>query len=111
MTHPVTTKSRIRTEGGTGYSDAALEEYRHHVWSAGAPPRTHTRVPHIHNVFGNLTTWLNGTHHGGEPTYLPSYLDECVFRVTRRQSPMAAVQTLRGIALQKNPQTLENLRG
>jgi hypothetical protein len=38
-------------------------------------------------------------------------LDESVFRFNRRQSLMAAFQTLRGISLQKKPLTLENLRG
>jgi hypothetical protein len=45
------------------------------------------------------------------PCRWPSYLDESVFRFNRRQSLMAAFQTLRGISLQKKPLTLENLRG
>ena len=48
-------------------------------------------VSHLHNVFGNLNTWLSGPHHGVEPKYRPSYLDECVFRFNRRQSPMGRV--------------------
>jgi len=104
-------KSRIRTDGWTGYSDAALEDYIHHVRIAGSPQRAHKRFPHIHKVFGNLKTWLNGTHHGVQPKYLPTYLDEFVFRFNRRQTPMAAFQTLLGISLQKKPLTLEKLRG
>lgn len=111
LTQHVKTKSRIRTDGWKGYSDAALEDYIHHVRIVGSPQRAHKRFPHIHKVFGNLKTWLNGTHHGVEPKYLPSYLDEFVFRFNRRQSPMAAFQTLLGISLQKKPLTLENLRG
>lgn len=103
-------KSRVRTDGWKGYSDAALEDFIHHVRIVGAPERAHKRFPHIHRVFGNLKTWLNGTHHGVSPKYLPSYLDEFVFRFNRRQTPMAAFQTLLGISLQKKPLTLEKLR-
>jgi ISXO2-like transposase domain len=59
-----------------GYSDAALEGCMHHVRIVGSPQRAHKRFPHIHKVFGNLKTWLNGTHHGVEPKYRPSYLAE-----------------------------------
>lgn len=110
LTQNVKPKSRVRTDGWRGYSDAALEDFIHHVRIVGAPERAHKRFPHIHRVFGNLKTWLNGTHHGVEQKYLPSYLDEFVFRFNRRQTPMAAFQTLLGITLQKKPLTLEILR-
>jgi hypothetical protein len=110
LTKNIQAKSRIRTDGWPGYSDEALEKYVHHVRIIGSPERAHKRFPHIHRVFGNLKTWLNGTHHGVEPKYLSSYLDEFVFRFNRRQTPMAAFQTLLGISLQKQPLTLEKLR-
>lgn len=110
LTTNVMSKSRIRTDGWKGYSDTALEDYIHHVRVIRDPQRAHRRFPHIHRVFSNLKTWLNGTHHGVHPKYLPSYLDEYVFRFNRRQTPMAAFQTLLGISLQKKPLTLENLR-
>lgn len=103
-------RSRIRTDGWKGYSETALNDYVHHVRIVGSPERAHKRFPHVHRVFSNLQTWLNGTHHGVEPKYLPSYLDEFVFRFNRRQTPMAAFQTLLGISLQKSPLPLENLR-
>jgi transposase-like protein len=103
-------KSRVRTDGWKGYSDTALEDFIHHVRIVGSGQRAHKRFPHIHRVFSNLKTWLNGTHHGVHPKYLPSYLDEFVFRFNRRQTPMAAFQTLLGISLQKKPLTLEKLR-
>lgn len=62
--------------------------------------------PHIHRVFSNLKTWLRGTHHGVEPRYLPNDLDEFVFRFNRRHTPMAAFQTVLGIAFGKKPVTL-----
>jgi hypothetical protein len=32
--------------------------------------RISTHALHIHRVFGNLQTWLNGTHHGVDAKYL-----------------------------------------
>ena len=110
LTDNVMPKSRIRTDGWKGYSDAALEDFIHHVRIVGAAQLAHKKFPHIHKVFGNLKTWLNGTHHGVLPKYLPSYLDEFVFRFNRRGTPMAAFQTLLGISTQKAPMTLSNLR-
>ncbi|WP_342803675.1 transposase [Pontiella sulfatireligans] len=53
---------------------------------------------------------MNGTHHGVDPKYLQTYLDEFTFRFNRRKTPMAAFQTLLGIATQKAPQTLTDLK-
>lgn len=109
LTQSIESKSRVRTDGWTGYSDAALDDYVHHVRIVGSVQKAHKRFPHIHRVFGNLKAWLNGTHHGVEPKHLPSYLDEFVFRFNRRGTPMAAFQTLLGISSQKKPITLSEL--
>lgn len=109
LTRNVEPGSRIRTDGWKGYSETALSEFIHHVRIVGSPHRAHKRFPHVHKVFGNLKTWLNGTHHGVLPKYLPSYLDEFVFRFNRRNTPMAAFQTLLGISLQKTPLPLADL--
>jgi len=103
LTGNVMPQSRIRTDGWKGYSDAALEDFIHRVRIVGSAQRAHKRFPHIHRVFSNLKTWLNGTHHGVDPKYLPSYLDEFVFRFNRRGPPMAAFQTLLGVSTQKSP--------
>lgn len=102
--------SRIRTDGWRGYSDTALTGYKHTVRIVGAPTRAHKQAPHIHRVFANLKTWLAGTHHGVEPKYLQPYLDEHVFRFNRRNTPMAAFQTLLGISCQKTPLELRKLK-
>lgn len=99
----VAERSTIRTDGWKGYSKTALADYRHRQ-SPGA------RAAHIHRAFGNLKPWLNGTHHGVAPKYLQPYLDEFVFRFNRRKTPMAAFQTLLGIATCKSPQTLTDLK-
>lgn len=101
--------SRVRTDGWPGYSETALTDFIHHVRVIGRAQRAHKRLPHIHRAFGNLKTWLNGTHHGVEPKHLQSYLDEYVFRYNRRKTPMAAFQTLLGISAQKKPVTLHEL--
>lgn len=106
----VTTGSRVRTDGWRGYSATSLAEYRHAPQVQGSPTRAHQLAPHIHRMFSNLKTWLAGTHHGVEPKYLQGYLDEYVFRFNRRETPMAAFQTLLGITASKKPITLAQLR-
>ncbi len=110
LTQNIETGSKIRTDGWPGYSETALSDYVHHIRIVGSPERAHKRFPHIHKVFGNLKTWLNGTHHGVEPKYLQNYLDEFTFRFNRRNTPMAAFQTLLGISMQKNPLSLASLQ-
>ena len=101
--------STVRTDGWPGYSDEALVGYLHRVRVVRTPERAHQVAPHVHRVFSNLKAWLNGTHHGGEPRYLQRYLDEFVFRFNRRNTPMAAFQTLLGISTQKAPLPLRDL--
>jgi len=97
----------LRREGL--YSEVALVGYTHRVRVVRTPERAHRVAPHIHRVFSNLKTWLNGTYHGVEPKYLQRYLDEFVFRFNRRNTPMEAFQTLLGISTQKAPLTLPEL--
>lgn len=100
----------IRTDGWRGYSQTALSGYKHTAQVQGSPELAHQLAPHIHRVFSNLKTWLQGTHHGVEPKYLQGYLNEYVFRFNRRQTPMAAFQTLLGIAVTKKPVSLVKIR-
>lgn len=92
----VTTGTEIRTDGWRGYAKSALVGYRHDALAG-------QRAPHIHRAFGNLKTWLSGTHHGVEPKYLSHYLNEYVFRFNRRTTPMAAFQTLLGLTAARKP--------
>ena len=103
LTAHVQPGSEIYTDGWKGYSKTALADYHHELH----PPGTHALQ--IHRVFGNLKTWLNGTHHGVDPKYLQNYLDEFVFRFNRRKTPMAAFQTLLGLAAQKVPLGYEKM--
>ena len=95
-------RSSIRTDGWRGYSKSALSAYNHDQTPG-------MRASHIHRAFGNLKTWLNGTHHGVNPKYLQNYLDEFVFRFNRRKTPMAAFQTLLGLTSARSPIYYEEL--
>lgn len=109
LTQNIEAGSTLRTDGWRGYSDDALVGYKHRVRVVRIPERAHRVAPHIHRVFSNLKTWINGTHHGVEPKYLQSYLDEFVFRFNRRNTPMRAFQTLLGISTRKKPLPLQKL--
>jgi hypothetical protein len=95
--------TEIDTDQWRGYSKNAMRGYRHEFHH----PETHAL--HIHRVFGNLETWLNGTHHGVDAKYLQNYLDELVFRFNRRQTPMAAFQTLMGLTTQRPHLSLKKM--
>ena len=105
----VATGSTVKSDGWRGYSETALKDYQHIRQVQGSPERAKELAPHIHRVFSNLKSWLIGTHHGVEPKYLQSYLDEFVFRFNRRAYPMAAFRSLLEIVTRKTPMTLKNL--
>jgi hypothetical protein len=60
-------------------------------------------VPLADRSIGNLQQWLIGTYHGMSREQLQVYLDEFVFRHNRRQTPMAAFQTLLGLGAARRP--------
>jgi len=101
--------STVQTDGWRGYSETALLEYRPIVNVQDSPQRASRVAPHIHRVLSNLKPGLQGTHHGVEPKYLHAYLDDFVFRFNRRQTPMAAFQTLLGITAAKKPSPMRTL--
>ena len=94
--------SSVKTDGWRGYSNTALSKYKHDKTPG-------MRASHIHRAFGNLKTWLNGTHHGVDPKYLQSYLDEFVFRFNRRRSRQAAFRRLLALSLIISPATYNML--
>jgi hypothetical protein len=46
------------------YASLASLGYRHRARTQGEAERAGKILPHTHRVFGNLKTWLGGTHHG-----------------------------------------------
>jgi transposase-like protein len=68
-------------------------------------------VPLADRAIGNLQQWLIGTYHGVSREQLQVYLDEFVFRHNRRQTPMAAFQTLLGLGAARGPVPYVQIRG
>lgn len=90
--------ARIVTDAWQGYAPLSAMGYRHRPRTQGHRRRAGKLLPRIHRVFGNLKAWLVGTHHGVSHAHLQVYLDEFTFRFNRRRTPMAAFQTLLGLA-------------
>lgn len=103
--------STVRTDGWTGYKHLREAGFSHQRKVQGVPERAGVILPRIHRVFGNLQTWLRGTHHGVSGKHLQAYLDEFTFRFNRRQQPMAAFQSLLGLGAGQQPVTYDSLTG
>lgn len=101
----------VITDGWQGYAPLSGMGYRHRPKTQGRPARALVILPRIHQVFGNLKTWLRGTHHGVEAKHMQAYLDEFVFRFNRRRTPMAAFQSLLGLTGAHRPTTRKMLYG
>lgn len=95
----------VLTDGWQGYAPLSDIGYRHQPKTQGRPERAAVILPRIHRAFGNLKTWLGGTHHGVSKKHLQTYLDEFVFRFNRRRKPMAAFQSLLGLTASHQPTT------
>jgi transposase-like protein/ribosomal protein L37AE/L43A len=101
----------VRTDGWAAYLPLGDLGYRHRPRTQGDPTRAGQLLPRVHRVFGNLQTWLRGTHHGVGHQHLQGYLEEFTFRFNRRRTPMAAFQTLLGLATLHGPMTYDRLYG
>jgi hypothetical protein len=53
----------IKINGLEGYEALDKEHYRQSPPIQGSDNGGTIWLPHIHRVFGNLKTWLGGTHH------------------------------------------------
>jgi transposase-like protein len=98
--------SVVFTDGWRGYVPLKKKGYDHRPNTQGAGPNAPNLLPRAHRAFSNLKRWLMGTHHGVGRTHLPH---EFVFRFNRRHTPMAAFQTLLGLAGQHTPTTYKML--
>jgi transposase-like protein len=103
----------VRTDGWQGYRGLHKLGYTHDRRSQRAARALGEDpgelLPRVHRVISNLKSWLVGTHHGVSSEHLPVYLDEYVFRFNRRRTPMAAFQTLLGLAGQQPPTTYHEI--
>jgi transposase-like protein len=92
--------AKVKTDAWIGYEPLAEAGYDHEpVAVCGDHAKTDKHLPMIHIAFGNLDAWLLGTHHGVSPKHLQAYLNEYVFRFNRRFWPMAAFDSVLGIAI------------
>ncbi len=93
--------STVVTDGWDGYNGLSGLGYDHQAHTiAGDMEVVEEFLPIIHLVFGNLQTWLLGTHHGVSAKHLQAYLNEYVFRFNRRFYRMTSFNSVLGIAVQ-----------
>jgi len=90
----------VITDGWQGYSPLSSLGYRHIVRAGESSVAVAKQLPRIHRVFGNLKSWLIGTHHGVSPKHLQAYLNEFAFRFNRRMTPAEAFLSVLGIGTQ-----------
>jgi hypothetical protein len=101
--------SIIKSDGWASYSKKIMEAYEHVKWPQDKPSDAKEWLPHIHRAFGNLQTWLRGTHHGVDPKHLQTYMEDFTFRTNRRQHPMASFRSLLGIGSTTKPLSFKQL--
>jgi transposase-like protein len=99
----------VHTDGWMGYSGLGKLGYKHRPRSQRATPPGEQLLPRAHRAVSNLKAWMHGTHRGVSDEHLPVYLDEHVFRHNRRNSPMAAFQTLLGLGALHKPATYNQI--
>jgi transposase-like protein len=99
----------VHTDGWRGYTGLAKLGYEHRPRSQRAAAPGEQLLPRAHRAVSNLKAWMLGTHRDVSDEHLPVYLDEYVFRHNRRHTPMAAFQTLLGLAGHHPPTTYRQL--
>jgi transposase-like protein len=99
----------VHTDGLNSYAGLAKLGFQHRPRKqTGAAPADQL-LPRVHRAISNLKAWMHGTHRGVSNEHLPVYLDEFVFRHNRRGTPMAAFQTLLGLAAIHDPTTYDEI--
>lgn len=109
VTSTVTTGSVVHTDGWGGYNGVGSAGYEHRSRSQRAAAPSDQLLPRAHRAVSNLKAWMHGTHRHVSHEHLPVYLDEYVFRHNRRNTPMAAFQTLLGLTTVHPPTTLAQI--
>lgn len=110
-TRHIASGATIYTDGLKQFSGLVPAGYRPVECKARQGPGGRPVLPCVHRAIGNLQQWLIGTYHGVGRHQLQVYLDEFVFRHNRRQTPMAAFQTLLGLGTGHGPTTRRVIQG
>jgi len=107
--------STVCTDGLKSFTGLPEAGFRHVARSQPSPIELRkgakSVVPLADRAIGNLQQWLIGTYHGVSRDQLQVYLNEFVFRHNRRRQPMAAFQTLLGLATGRKPTPYKRIRG
>ena len=101
----------IYTDGLKQFSGLKAAGYHHVACPQQIRSGGPAVLPCVNRAIGNLQQWLIGTYQGVGRSHLPVYLDEFVFRHNRRQTPMAAFQTLLGLGTGRGPTAGRVIRG
>lgn len=99
----------VHTDGWRGYWGLGKLGYEHRPRNKQQVPPGEELLPRAHRAVSNLKAWLHGTHRAVGDPHLQVYLDEYVFRHNRRQTPMAAFQTLLGLGALHPPTTYHQI--
>jgi len=99
----------VHTDGWRSYNGLGALGYDHRPRVQRTAPPGEQLLPRAHRAISNLKAWLHGTHRWASREHLPVYLDEYVFRHNRRQTPMAAFQTLLGLGAIHQPTTYQQI--
>jgi transposase-like protein len=102
----------VHTDGWMGYAPLAKQGYDYRPRSQRAAKTagdTDPVMPRVHRAISNFKSWLRGTHRSVSNEHLQVYLDEFTFRYNRRNTPMAAFQTLLGLSSQQAPSTYRQI--
>ena len=95
----------VHTDGWPSYNCLDKLGYQHHKRSQRQNTTGELLLPRAHRAVSNLKAWMHGTHRSVSDPHLQAYLDEYVFRHNRRNTPMAAFQTLLGLTALHEPTT------
>ncbi len=99
----------VHTDGWQAYNVLAGLGFDHRPRTQRGDVGEEPYLPRAHRAISNLKTWLTGTHRGVSREQLGVYLDEFTFRHNRRSTPMAAFQTLLGLAGAHEPTTYRQI--
>lgn len=102
----------VHTDGWMGYTALTKNGYDHRKRSQRAARKigdTDPVLPRVHRAISNFKTWLRGTHRSVSNEHLDVHMNEFTFRYNRRNTPMAAFQTLLGLGAHQAPTTYRQI--
>lgn len=99
----------VHTDAWRSYLGLRKLGYDHRPRDQKAAAPGEQLLPRADRAVSNFKAWMLGTHRDVSREHLPVYLDEYVFRHNRRNTPMAAFQTLLGLTGRHGPTTYQQI--